>query len=249
MTRALLRPLAPLAFLLACSTPSAATDPGSAVDAPGPTEAPATPPPTPETAPDAPAPPPPRWSPEVRPLSETERAAMTGVSWREGCPVHLDDLRVLELDHHTPEGSTTRGRLVVNVDAADALVQAFEGLWKAGFPITSMRPVRHFGGDDDASMTADNTSAFNCRPVAGGRKWSQHAYGRAVDVNPLRNPYVRGERVDPPEGAAWLDRDPSRPGVLVEGTPAVEAFDAVGWHWGGRWRSSKDYQHFSKTGG
>lgn len=187
-------------------------------------------------------------SPRRRPLTDEERAAMTGVSWRDGCPVSLDDLRVLELPHHTPDGGVARGKLVVHHDAADALEAAFAALFEQGFVITRMRPVRHYGGDDGRSMAADNTSAFNCRPVAGGRSWSEHAYGRAVDVNPLRNPYVRGGRVDPPGGRDWLERDAARPGVLVSGSPAVEAFRAVGWSWGGHWKSLKDYQHFSRSG-
>ena len=197
-------------------------------------------------APDAP--PAITWAPRARPLTDAERAAMTGVSWREGCPVGLDELTVLELAHHTPDGPPARGELIVHSDAADDLVSVFAALWQAEFPITSMRPVRHFGGDDDRSMAADNTSAFNCRGVGGSTKWSEHAYGRAVDVNPLRNPYVRGARVDPPAGRDWLERDATRAGVIVGDGVVVRAFAAIGWKWGGVWRSSKDYQHFSKAG-
>ena len=122
------------------------------------------------------------------------------------------------------------------------------GCWQQGFVVTRMRPVHEFDGSDDKSMAADNTSAFNCRPKSGGKSWSEHAYGRAVDVNPMRNPFVKGERVTPPQGKAWLDRDSAKAGVLVSGSDAVQAFRAVGFRWGGHWRTAKDYQHFSRSG-
>ena len=101
--------------------------------------------------------------------------------------------------------------------------------------------------DDDASMAADNTSAFNCPAVTGGTGWSEHSYGRAVDVNPVENPYVRGTTVLPPAGAAFVDRH-AAPGVILDGDVVVQAFAAHGWQWGGHWTSPKDYQHFSTTG-
>lgn len=239
-----------LALVLAACTSATTPDPAPASRASGVPAAAAAPvepidiAPTPSRV----DPPMPEWAPVVRSLTPAERAAMTGVSWREGCPVGLDALAVLELRHHTPDGGTSRGELIVHSDVADDVVSVFAALWEARFPITQMQPVREFGGDDARSMAADNTSAFNCRGVGGGTSWSEHAYGRAIDVNPLRNPYVRGDRVDPPAGRDWVDRDASRPGVVVIDGPVAEAFASVGWTWGGTWRSSKDYQHFSKSG-
>jgi hypothetical protein len=256
-----MRPVLPglLALLLAACTPGAspAEPPGSppaepsaaadkAPETAGPPAESASAPASP-SAPDTRAIETDRPATQIRLLTAEERAAMTGVSWHPGCPVPLEDLRAVELRHHTPDGGTARGLLVVHADAADDMVTAFEALYEAGFPITRMEPVRAFGGDDAASMAADNTSGFNCRPVAGGRSWSQHALGRAVDLNPLRNPWVKGERVQPPGGRDWLDRD-DRPGVITADGPAVEAFRRVGWRWGGHWRSLKDYQHFSANG-
>nr|WP_231127486.1 M15 family metallopeptidase [Motilibacter aurantiacus] len=97
-------------------------------------------------------------------------------------------------------------------------------------------------------MAANNTSAYNCRKVAGTGRWSEHSYGRAVDVNPVQNPYVKGRVVQPAAGRAYVDRSRDAAGLLRAGEPAVEAFTARGWGWGGSWRSSKDYQHFSSTG-
>jgi hypothetical protein len=110
-----------------------------------------------------------------------------------------------------------------------------------------MRPVDAYRGSDDASMAADNTSAFNCRAAVapGPKRWSVHAYGRAIDVNPVENPYLEGGRVLPPAGRAFADRLRRRMG-MAEGA-LVRAFATVGWGWGGRW-SAPDYQHFSADG-
>lgn len=169
-------------------------------------------------------------------------------SWRAGCPVHPDDLVAVEFDHFTMDGDIGRGVLIVHRSVAPAVVSTVRAMYGSRFPLTSARPVDDFGGDDDASMAADNSSAFNCRRVAGTSSWSEHAYGLAIDLNPVRNPYVRDGQVEPPAGADWLDRSDVRPGMLVETGPVVAAFDRIGWGWGGRWSSAKDYQHFSTSG-
>lgn len=191
----------------------------------------------------------PAWSGWAEPIDDELGRAMTGVSWHDGCPVPLTDLRVVHLDHVGFDGHQHRGRLVVHVDAVDAVLGAFRRMYEARFPIERVTLIDEVGGSDDAAMAANLTTAFNCRRVTGGSGWSDHATGRAIDVNPLRNPYVSSRgTVLPPGGAAFLDRDPSTIGVIVEGGPAVAAFDAVGWQWGGRWRSPTDYQHFSASG-
>jgi hypothetical protein len=174
---------------------------------------------------------------------------MTGVSWKPGCPVGLDALRMVTLTFVDVTGAVhDDGRIVVRDTAADAVDAAFHALFDAGYPIDRIEPVDAFGGDDDASMTANNTSGFNCRPVTGGTAWSRHAYGNAVDVNPLYNPWAKGRRVEPPEGAAWVDRNTDDPHVIHRDDVAVRAFAAVGWGWGGDFRNLKDWQHFSADG-
>ncbi|WP_263118691.1 M15 family metallopeptidase [Cellulomonas sp. RIT-PI-Y] len=172
-------------------------------------------------------------------------AARLTSSWRPGCPVPVSDLRSVTVTHWTFEGTEATGELVLHAEVADSAVAVFAALYDQGFPIRSMRLVDEFGGSDDASMAADNTSAFNCRPVAGGTGWSEHAYGRAVDLNPRENPYLRGTVVLPPEGAPYADR-PQEPGVVQDAQ--VAAFAAQGWRWGGAWSSPVDLQHFSTTG-
>jgi len=169
-------------------------------------------------------------------------------SWRPGCPVPRGDLRLVTVTHWGFDGRVHQGRLIVAASGAPAVVQALRALFAARFPIRRMELVERFGASDRRSMAADNTSAFNCRPVEGGTSWSEHAYGLAIDVNPLENPYVRGRQVLPPAGRAYLDRSLWRLGMIHRGDRAVRAFAAAGWSWGGAWRSLKDYQHFSANG-
>lgn len=186
----------------------------------------------------------PRFSAAIEP-APIER--MTS-SWRPGCPVAPEDLRLLTLTHWGFDGAVHRGELVIHEDQARAVKEVFRALFKARFPIKRMELVDVYGGDDDRSMAANNTSGFNCRSVAGSFSWSEHAYGRAIDINPIQNPEVRGGRVSPPAGAAYLDRSHRARGLIQADDVVVQAFAAVGWGWGGYWTSLKDYQHFSSTG-
>jgi hypothetical protein len=195
------------------------------------------------------APPLPGFRAVIRVLSPQERDGMTPSVWRRGCPVGLGALRHLSLPFVGFDGRPRRGALVVHNAAARDVVTVFRRLYGARFPIRRMRPIQAYGGDDFASIEADNTSAFNCRAATGSSRWSEHAYGRAIDLNPLENPYVSGGRTSHPGSVPFLDRGNVRPGMAVEGGVAVRAFDAVGWGWGGRWSGIKDYQHFSVSGG
>ncbi len=172
-------------------------------------------------------------------------------SWHSGCPVAPSALRRVRLTHWGFDRRVHTGALVVNERATSDIVVVFRRLYKARFPIRRMRPIDAYGGSDERSLAADNTAAFNCRYVIGPgpRRWSNHAYGLAIDVNPVENPYVEGGRVHPRAGRAYLNRSKVRPGMAVPGGPLVRAFSAVGWQWGGRWAGTPDYQHFSSTGG
>jgi hypothetical protein len=199
------------------------------------------------TAPTTTALPPPVFDAAVAPLDDAVRARMPH-SWRPGCPVPLEDLRLVTLDHWGYDGVERRGELVVHATYAGALVDAFRALFDARFPIERMQLVDEYGGDDFASTAANNTAAFNCRSVVGRPgSWSEHAYGRAIDVNPLVNPYLGDPRVGDPRLAPYRDRSVDVPGLIRPGDAAVTAFASVGWQWGGSW-STPDYQHFSATG-
>jgi hypothetical protein len=174
---------------------------------------------------------------------------MTGVSWHDGCPVSLDDLRLLKLSYYNFKGRVRSGSLIVNKDAVPAIKSVFRQLFAAKFPIKRMVLIDYYGGSDFRSIEADNTSAFNCRNVAGTSRWSQHAYGRAIDVNPIENPYVYASGASShKDSGPYLNRSTYQDGMAVEGGVLVKAFDSVGWSWGGRWSGEKDYQHFSSTG-
>jgi D-alanyl-D-alanine carboxypeptidase len=183
-------------------------------------------------------------------IDAATRERMAGVSWHRGCPVGFGELRLLAVSHWGFDGGVHRGRLVVNRDAAAGMLRAMRRLFQLHYPIRQMRLVDAYGADDHRSMAADNTSAFNCRIVAGKPGvWSEHAYGRALDLNPLENPYVTGSGyVSPPAGAPFADRSRRAQGLIHRGGPVVAAFAAVGWAWGGNWSWPKDYQHFSATG-
>jgi hypothetical protein len=184
------------------------------------------------------------------PIGPELRERMTGVSWHRGCPVGFADLRLLTLTYWGFDDRAHRGRLVVNRDAAAPVLRAMGSLYRLRYPIRRMRLVDAYGGGDHRSMAADNTSAFNCRYIAGSPGvWSEHAYGRAIDIDPIENPYVtESGYVSPPAGAPYADRSRRVPGLIHRGGPVVAAFTAVGWGWGGSWSWPKDYQHFSATG-
>lgn len=234
------------------ASPSVTATPGPATPSPT-TSIPTTPSPKPTTSKPSPrpttaAPPTATFHASVSVLTTAMRNRMTGVSWRAGCPVGLDQLRLLTVDYWGVDHAVHQGRLIVNATATSALTRAFRQLFAAQFPITQMRPIDEFGGSDEASMLADNTSAFSCAKVPGTTVWSQHSYGLAVDVNPFENPYVRDGVVDPPAAAGFVDRTRSNPQMIAHGDPVWRAFNAIGWYWGGDWRSLKDYQHFSANG-
>jgi hypothetical protein len=152
------------------------------------------------------------------------------------------------MSYRTTSGTVASGRMVLNADAVGAVAKAFRGLFDAHYPITRMELVDEYGADDERSMNADNTSAFNCRRTTGGTGWSQHAYGRAVDINPFENPLVGPGFVDPPSARRYADRSIESRKLIHHGDVVWEAFADVGWEWGGDFKTRKDYQHFSANG-
>jgi D-alanyl-D-alanine carboxypeptidase len=169
-------------------------------------------------------------------------------SYRAGCPVAPSELRLVRVSYRGFDGRAHLGALVVHRGVARDVVAVFGRLYAAGFPIRRMTPVSAYRGSDEASMAADNTSGFNCRRAVGGSGWSEHAYGTAVDVNPVENPYVLNGRALPAGGRAYRDRARVRAGMATRSGVLVRSFASVGWKWGGRWTGSPDYQHFSVSG-
>ena len=184
------------------------------------------------------------------PLVSHVTAADLPFSWHPGCPVAPAQLRRVRLPFWGFDGRAHTGELVVNAAVVTDVETVYTRLYRARFPIRKMRPIDAYRASDSASTADDNTAAFNCRyAVASGPKhWSMHAYGEAIDVNTVENPYVFGGVARPAAGRAYVDRSRVRPGMAVPGGVLVEAFRSVGWGWGGSWAGSPDYQHFSING-
>jgi hypothetical protein len=195
-------------------------------------------------------PPPPggRFRSTIRPIGPGVRARM-GATWKPGCPVGLADLRYVTVSFRGFDGRPHTGELVVHERVAAAVVSVFARLYRARFPIEEMRLVTT--ADLEAHPTGDgnNTAAFVCRAARKQTRWSAHAYGLAVDVDPFQNPYRRGDLVLPELASAYLDRSWARPGMIRRGDVVTTAFAVIGWTWGGTWRSPTDLMHFSATGG
>ena len=181
---------------------------------------------------------------------ERVTAAQLPFSWHAGCPVGPAQLRRIRLRYVGFDGKPHRGQLIVNARVARDVASVFASLYRARFPIRRMLPIDAYRGSDSRSTAADNTSSFNCRYAVapGARHWSMHAYGEAVDVDTVENPYIQDGRVTPANAKPYADRANVRRGMAVEGGVLVRAFARVGWGWGGRWSGSPDYQHFSTNG-
>jgi poly-gamma-glutamate synthesis protein (capsule biosynthesis protein) len=189
---------------------------------------------------------------EIHPIAEQVAVRMRGVSWHPELPggfvsPALDELRLLVLSFWTFDDQSAQGQLIVRASVADEVVSIFRNIYEARFPIERMQLVCDYAADDERSMAANNTSAFNCRLVAGTGRPSAHASGLAIDINPVQNPYVVNGSVHPKAATAYLDRTKLRPGMLTEDGPVVRAFVRAGWDWGGLWDEPKDYHHFQKA--
>ncbi|WP_436795426.1 M15 family metallopeptidase [Actinospongicola halichondriae] len=183
--------------------------------------------------------------PPYRSSISTVTTEMLGASYTPGLGcTEPGELRAIDLVHWGYDGAVHEGRIIVAATEADAVAAIFSDLYDARFPIERIEPIDRYGADDQASMRANNTSGYNCRTVAGTSTLSNHARGKAIDVNPLHNPYVKRGSIDPPEGEPWADRTDPRPGMIFDADAVVMAFAARSWSWGGYWTSGQDYQHF-----
>ncbi|MEG1524956.1 MAG: M15 family metallopeptidase [Clostridia bacterium] len=185
------------------------------------------------------------------PLDDVVKARILGISYPAdgSAKISLDELRYLSILYYDFEGNRNNGELIINARLADELLQIFYELYLERYPLASVRLVDDFGepADDTRSMEANNTSAFNYREVAGTNKLSLHSYGAAIDINPQFNPYVqKNGTLSPKNGADYADRTYEFPGKIDRFDLCYRLFTERGWHWGGDFKSSKDYQHFSK---
>jgi hypothetical protein len=191
----------------------------------------------------------------VQPLAPALRTQLRGAVWHPGCPVALSGLRLLSVSYHGFDGRTQSGELVVRAAAAAPLARVFRRLYALHFPIRHMQLADAYGPVRSRPADGDVSGGFECRqavpsPCVGGTgtgTWSEHAFGEAVDLNPVENPYVGCGQSRDPSARSYRDRSRHRRGMV---TPAVvHAFASIGWGWGGSWTgSTKDYMHFSASG-
>jgi len=193
------------------------------------------------------------YSATVSPITpEIKKRMIKGKSWRKGCPVSLQNLRYLQVIHKNFSGQDQRGEIIVHKDVASEVKQIFKELYAIGYPIRKMKLVSDYKGSDWQSIEADNTSAFNCRKATGSKNWSKHSYGKAIDINPIENPYVsRSGHISHKASYTYKKRQyknnsAADKAVLLKNDKAVRIFKKYGWKWGGDWSVVKDYQHFSK---
>jgi hypothetical protein len=187
-----------------------------------------------------PATPMPAWRTHVEPVTPAS------VNWdpRKKCPVPPADLRRVWVSYIDFQGAYHDGSIVVHRSLAAATQRTFQTLFRWRYRIMAMAPMAvNMPGQTDMSIV---TAGYQCRPVAGTKTFSQHAYGLAIDINPLQNPMIRGNLIDPAAGVGWLTRSRYKIG-MVHAEGAVRAFTGNGFYWGGRWNTLKDYMHFSTT--
>lgn len=195
--------------------------------------------------------PPPKQKTFVATVATVPHRVARRSSWRPECPVTLDQLSYIKMPFWGFDHLRHTGEMIVSAGVADEVVAAFRRLYEIRYPIEEMRVVtRHEVESWNKTPTGDmnTTSSFECREAAESSHWSQHAYGLAIDINPFHNPYLRGDLVAPELASAYVDRGRVRPGMILEGDGVTEAFDSIGWGWGGRWSSLKDWMHFSQNG-
>ena len=167
--------------------------------------------------------------------------------WTKECPVQIERLKLVAISHYDFLGNIKIGQLVVLDKIAENTLKIFEQLLIVKFPIKSIKPIDSYDGNDDLSMSDNNSSCFNFRPIAGSDLLSIHSYGLAIDINPVQNPFIEIDdetgdvAIFPKEGAKYLNRSNIRAGMVE---PIIEIFTRYGFEWGGNWNSPIDYHHF-----
>ena len=227
-------------LVIACTSregPTAGAKPSTVVDSPAPSATEV------QETPGA------RFARGIFPLTGHARRLVHARNWHPGCPVALEDLRLVRVRYWNFRGEVRTGPLVLNRKVARDVQWVFRQLFRARFPIHRIglaprpKPI-------DWNSTRNLSSSFNCRSATGNPGvLSEHSYGWAVDINPLQNPYVRSDgSVLRAAAKPYRDRTAHREGMILPGDVVVRSFAAIGWGWGGDWRTIKDYMHFSLTG-
>ena len=193
------------------------------------------------------------FSANVSPITpQIKKRMVNGGSYKAGCPAPLSSLKFVTLKYIGFDGKEHTGELIVNKSVTKDIVSIFKALYNAKYPIRKIHLVSNYGGSDFASIEADNTSAFNCRPVDGTNKWSKHSFGKAIDINPIENPFVTRSGHTSHRASrkfvrrARVSNTPAYRALILRNDYIVKLFKQHGWRWGGDFNSYKDYQHFDK---
>lgn len=184
------------------------------------------------------------------PLSDDMKKRITGLSYKEDCPIPYEDLRYVNVLYVNFKGNTSTGQIICNKAIAQDLVEIFYELFQAGYQIEQIRLIDEYNADDTLSMQDNNTSCFNYRTIAGTNKISMHGQGLAIDINPFFNPYITYKngalQVSPVGAESYADRSQPFAYKIDENDLCYKLFTEHGFQWGGNWNHSKDYQHFEK---
>ena len=182
-----------------------------------------------------------------------EKSMIVGNSHKKNCPIELKDLRYINLNYIDFKGNTKVGELIVHKDVSKEIVEIFKKLYEIKYPIYKMELISNYNGNDYNSIEANNTSAYNCRNIEGTYKWSRHAFGKAIDINPIQNPYISKKgNISHKESLIFEKRihtnlsNSNDKAMILKDDIVVKMFKKYGWVWGGDWKTIKDYQHFDK---
>ncbi len=180
------------------------------------------------------------------PVPDDVRERIMGITYKDNSEIQLDDLSYLNIRYLDFSHNIADGEMIVHKSLAKEVLEIFEMLFEAEYEIEKIRLCDEYNGDDELSMADNNSSAFNFRNVAGTHELSMHALGRAIDINPLYNPYIVGDKISPANSAKYVNRGADFDHKIDHHDLAFKVFSCKGWHWGGDWTNSKDYQHFYK---
>lgn len=182
----------------------------------------------------------------AKPIPAELRKLMMGRTYKENSLTAFEELSYLQVLHYDYNHNISKGELVVSQKLEKEILKIFYELFLGEYEIEKIHLCDYYNGDDEASMSDNNTSAFNYRTIAGTNTLSLHAMGRAVDINPKHNPYIVEGKVMPENAVQFADRNLAFSHKIDHEDLCFKVFAAYGWLWGGDWKNSKDYQHFYK---
>jgi hypothetical protein len=195
-----------------------------------------------------------KYGAKISPITASVKKRMIkGGSYHKGCPVPLKDLRYLRLKYLGFDGKEHWGELIVHKNIAKEVTDIFGELYRIKYPIHKMRLVSDYRANDWLSIENDNTSAFNCRKATGRKTWSKHSFGKAIDINPIENPYIRNSgKIAHKASYRYKIRkhknlnNPYDRAMIIKGDKSLKVFTKRGWFWGKYFKGARDLQHFEK---